>query len=356
MGNIVAVDVGYGHTKWVAIQDNGEVKRGMFPSVAPITTRERTVEANGMSGLRTVTVKVGTNNYVVGRDAYHETDAYFSRTLLENYSQTDGYHALMLGALSLSGIRNIDQLVIGLPLSTLATYHSLLQEKYLGEHSIGASYAKRKVEVTVRNVNVTSQPAGAMLHAVSINPALRKSKNLVIDMGYFTMDFLMCEGLRPYYKRSGAVQGGMSAFYDHLSALVADKIKTEGLPSNGDVDHFRFEEALGRVDLAGGNDPIYTLPIGKRTLDISDCVTLARPKLNEYLERMITTLGAKSLDLFSKVVLAGGGATLMSPAIEEKLGDVLEIVTLGNSQFSIANGYAQLGVAAAKRSPVVVAE
>ena len=59
MVNILGIDVGYDRTKWVAMLDSGEVKRGMFPSVASITTRQRTVESNGMSGLRTVTVKVG---------------------------------------------------------------------------------------------------------------------------------------------------------------------------------------------------------------------------------------------------------------------------------------------------------
>ena len=352
MANILGIDVGYGHTKWVAMLDGGEVKRGMFPSVAPITTRERTVESNGMSGLRTVTVKVGNHNYVVGRDAYHETDAYYARSLLADYSKSDGYHALMLGALSISGLREIDQLIIGLPLTTLSAYHAELSEKYLGEHLIGASYAKRKVEVNVRNVNVTSQPAGAMLHAVSMNPELRKSKNLVIDIGYFTMDFLMCEGLRPFYKRSGAINGGMSAFYDHLSALVSDKIKSEGLPSHGAVDHFRLEEALAATE--PGDAKPFAVQIGKRTLDISDCVSLARPKLNEYLGRMISTLGVESLGSISKVVIAGGGARMLLPAVQEQLGDSLEVVNLSNSQFAIANGYANLGAANAKRAAQAV--
>ena len=86
MAEIVAIDVGYGHTKMVSIHSGGEVKRQMFPSVAPITTRERTAEATGMSGLRTVTVSVGTKNYVIGRDAYLETHANYSRSRLSEYS------------------------------------------------------------------------------------------------------------------------------------------------------------------------------------------------------------------------------------------------------------------------------
>ena len=353
MANVLGIDVGYGHTKWVATSsDGGDTKKGIFPSVAPVTLKERTAEAAGMSGLRTVTVRVGDQNYVVGRDAYHETEAYFARSLLPDYSKTDGYHALMLGALSLSGLREIDQLVIGLPLTTLATHHAALSEKYLGEHAIGASYARRKVDVLVRHVNVTSQPAGAMLHAVAVKPELRKSKNLVIDIGYFTMDFLMCEGLRPFYKRSGAIHGGMSAFYDRLSSVVADKFKTDGIPNHGSIDHFRLEEALAQSQ-SDGMGSRFSIQAGKREVDITDCVAIARPKLTEHLDRMVSTLGSESLGVISTIVLAGGGAKVMLPSVQAMLGDSFEITTLPNSQFAIASGYAQLGQASVRRAPAL---
>ncbi len=346
MSIIVAQDIGYGHTKWVT-NIQGEIKRGMFPSVAPITTRERSPEVNGMSDLRTVTGCVGDNNYVVGRDAYLEADSNYARPRLGDYSTSDRYQALMLGSLALYGERDIDHLVIGLPLTTLATYHATIQKRYLGEHLIGASYAKRKTTVNVRNVIVSSQPAGAMIQAVSLNPQLRKSTNMVIDTGYFTMDFLMCEGLRPFYARSGAIQGGMSAYYDHLALLVGNKLAEAGMPTHRVVDHFRLEEALCEAEEV---NPVYSLRIGSKAVDITDCVIKARSKLNEYLDRMVTILGDSSLGRISTMVLAGGGAHLMLPAVRERLGDMHDYVTLSNSQFAIANGYAQLGVAAAKRA------
>lgn len=343
---IVGLDIGYGHTKWVT-NNNGDVKRGIFPSIAPITSRERTVEGAGMSNLRTVTVRVGENNFIVGRDAYMEVDANCERPRLTDYSATESYHALMLGALSLCGEREIDHLVLGLPLTTLNTYHAAVQQRYMGEHSIGASYAKRKVEVNVKNVIVSSQPAGAMLQAVSMNSELRKTTNLVIDMGYFTMDFLMCEGLRPFYARSAAVQGGMSAYYDHLASLVSDKLADEGMKTYSAVDHFRLEEALSNAD---ERNPTYDLKIGNKVVDISECVLRARTKLSEYVTRMMTTLGEGSLGRIQTVVLAGGGANMILPVVRERLGDMHEYVTLTNSQFSIANGYAHLGVAVARRA------
>lgn len=355
MNEIVAIDLGYGHTKIVSQGRDGEPKRMMFPSVAPITTRERTAESNGMSSLRTVTVSVGANNYVIGKDAYLEADSNYSRSRLEEYSQTDGYHALMLGALALSGLREIDQLVIGLPLTTLDTYHSAMSSKYLGEHSIGATYARRKVELVVRNVVVTSQPAGAMISAVAAQPGLKKTTNLVIDMGYFTMDFLMCEGLRPYYKRSGAIQGGMSGYYDHLKGLVAEKISSEGLPAQSTVDDFRLEEALSQGVQGESERMVYSLRIGRLEVDITDCVERASTRLSEYLDRMMTTLGGgSSMGIISSVVLAGGGARMILPAVTERFGKTHDIVMQDASQYAIANGFLHFGIASAKRAAAQV--
>lgn len=355
MPEIVAIDLGYGHTKVVSQDRDGEIKRMMFPSVAPITTRERTAEANGMGTLRTVTVCVGPNNYVIGKDAYLEADSNYSRSRLDEYSQTDGYHALMLGALALTGLREIDQLVIGLPLTTLDTYHSVMSTKYLGEHSIGATYARRKVELAVRNVLVTSQPAGAMINAVASQPGLKKATNLVIDMGYFTMDFLMCEGLRPFYKRSGAVQGGMSGYYDHLNSMVVEKITSEGLPAQSTVDHFRLEEALSNGIQGENGRTIYSLRIGRLEIDITECVERASTRLSEYLDRMMTTLGGgSSMGLISSVVLAGGGARMLLPAVRDRFGKTHDIVMQDSSQYAIANGFLHFGIASAKRAAAQV--
>lgn len=350
MEQIVGIDIGYGHTKWVAIGDDGEIRKGMFPSVAPISTRERSAEANGISSLRNVYVGIEGKNYAVGKDAHMETDTNYSRNRLEEYSQSEGYRALMLGSLHFTGMRDIAQLVIGLPLSTLAAYHQQLNTQYLGEHSIGSINAKRRTEVFVHNVNVTSQPAAAMFNAVATYPALRKSTNLVIDLGYFTMDFLMCEGLRPYYPRSGAIQGGMSGYYDYLGSLVADKLAKHSLPAHDGVNHFRLEKVLTNPSPGGTGGLSFTLEVGNKSLDITDCVESASTKLEEYLDRMLTILGKGSLGSIKSVVFAGGGATLLRPLVARKFGSVHDYVELSDAQFAIATGYAQMGAAAAKRA------
>ncbi len=286
---------GYGHVKWVAISGNGDVKKGMFPSVAALAASGRSGEGNGMSTLRTVIVNVGEYNYVVGRDAYLETDANFSRTRLGDYSQTDGYKALMLGAMAISGMREVNQLVIGLPMSTISNYHAILQETYKGEHFIGAANAKRKNVVTVDHVTVTSQPAGALVHAAKIHETLRKKTSLLIDVGYFTVDFLMCQGMRPYYARSGAVEGGMSSYYDLLGEAVAGQLEESGFGKKSRIHHFLLEKALTEGTVAENGTSKYTLMIGNQHFDISESVMKTKVKLHSYLDQVITGIQPMSV-------------------------------------------------------------
>lgn len=349
MSNVLAIDVGYGHVKWVSVTSEGETKRGIFPSVAVITTRDRAGESMGMSNLRTVTVNVGEHNYVVGRDAHLEADAHFSRTRLNDYSQTEGYKALMLGAMVISGMREIDQLVIGLPMTTMASYHEVLKEQYRGEHFIGAANAKRKNVVSINNVTVTSQPAGAILHAATVNETLRKKTSLVIDVGYFTVDYLMCQGLRPYYARSGAVEGGMSSYYDHLGAAVVEQLSNAGFGKKSAIDHFLLEKALTEGEVSDDGQVKYTLMLGNRAVDISESVIKSKIKLNGYIDRIVTGMGSNSLDMVNSIILAGGGGTFLKKELEERVGKSHELVALSQGQFAIAQGYAALGVSAAKR-------
>jgi plasmid segregation protein ParM len=353
MGNVLGIDVGYGHVKWVSVNTDGETKKGMFPSVAAITTRDRTSESAGMSNLRTVTVNVGEHNYVVGRDAHLEADAHFSRTRLNDYSQTEGYKALMFGAMVISGMREIDQLVIGLPMTTMASYHEVLKEQYRGEHFIGAANAKRKNAISVNNVTVTSQPAGAILHAATVNESLRKKTSLVIDVGYFTVDYLMCQGLRPYYARSGAVEGGMSSYYDHLGAAVVEQLSKSGFGKKSGIDHFLLERSLTEGVVGDGGQMKYTLMLGNREVDISESVERSKVKLNGYIDRIVTGMGSNSLDMVNSIILAGGGGTFLKRELEDRVGESHELVALSQGQFAIAQGYAALGASAAKRVSVV---
>ena len=355
MNNILAIDVGYGHVKWVSINSSGETKKGMFPSVAAISTRDRSGESTGMSNLRTVIVNVGEHNYVVGRDAYLETDAHFSRTRLNDYSQTDGYKALMLGAMVISGMREIDQLVIGLPLTTMASYHETLKEQYRGEHLIGAGNAKRKNAVSVQNVTVTSQPAGAILHAASMDESLRKKTSLVIDVGYFTVDYLMCQGLRPYYARSGAVEGGMSSYYDHLGGNVVEQLAKAGFGKKSAIDHFRLENALIEGVPDKDANMKYTLMVGNQSVDISESVMKSKIKLNGYIDRIVTGMGSNSLESVNSIILAGGGGVFLREELMERLGKSHDYIGLSQGQFAIAHGYAALGVASANKRMSAVA-
>ena len=52
MSNVLAIDVGCGRVKWVSTNAEYEIKKGMRPSAAAITARDRTLDVVGMSNLR----------------------------------------------------------------------------------------------------------------------------------------------------------------------------------------------------------------------------------------------------------------------------------------------------------------
>lgn len=352
MSNVLAIDVGYGHVKWVSTKSDGSTQRGMFPSVAAITSRDRSAESNGMFNLRTVTVNVGEHNYVVGRDAYLETDAHFSRSRLTDYCKTDGYKALMLGAMAISGMREIAQLVIGLPLTTMAQFHEDLKEQYRGEHLIGANTAKRKSNVFVENVTVTSQPAGAILHAATIDGSLRKKNSLVVDVGYFTVDYLMCQGMKPYYARSGAVEGGMGSYFDQLGGTVVEQLSKAGYGRKSGIDHFLLEKSLTEAVKDQNGNLKYELMVGNKTVDITESVEKSKVKLKGYIDRIVTGMGSSSLNVVNSIVLAGGGGSFIKEQLRKRIGNNYDYVDLSQGQFAIAQGYAALGITASKRMSV----
>lgn len=195
-----------------------------------------------------------------------------------------------------------------------------------------------------------------MLEAVFQNPGLRKSTNLVIDMGYYTMDFLICNGLKPFYPRSGAVEGGMSGYYDHLAELVQREMTGTGMAALHKIDHFRLENAISAPQFLADGKPSYQLQVGRKMMDITQCVEVAQSRLLEYLDRMITTLGSSTFGAISAVILAGGGAALLRPVIESLIGDDHEYLVLKDAQHAIANGYAQLALNLSRRAVTACAE
>jgi len=338
---IAAVDLGYGHTKY-SLRAGGATVEDSFPSFAPIVNGSVGLAANGgLAKLRVVQVEINGKRYQVGVDSVMASDGRLERHRDAAYCSTDAYHALMLAALSYMRQPHIDVLVVGLPLNTLNAYREYLEKKFTGKHDVPASHTlgveAGPTTVNVRRVMVLPQPAGALLSVVGDNPELKSTTNLVIDIGYYTTDFLCTNGLRPLPARSGAIEGGMSGFYDELQTLASEDYKKNipDVPAGYQfrMPHHEYEEAVqgSRIlDTSAGN--------------LSRAINVACLKIDQYLDAIAAKIG--NTDDIRNVVLAGGGAELLAPRFKARFPLMRNLLVPKRPQFAIVQGFLAAGVAA----------
>jgi hypothetical protein len=85
----VAVDVGFGQTKW-AVKLDGVIITGGFPSLAPISSGVTVSTNESMGGKRnTVKVVVGNTSFEIGPDSHlAKSEASTGRSLSEEFPTT----------------------------------------------------------------------------------------------------------------------------------------------------------------------------------------------------------------------------------------------------------------------------
>lgn len=340
---VAAIDVGYGYTKF-ATSVEGAVNEDSFPSFAPMATGASALGgAAALSRLRVMPVEVKGKTYLVGHDSILATDGRMERLRDAAYCMSDGYHALTLAALAYMRKPVIDVLVLGLPLTTLATYRGHLEKTYSGRHelpethTLGIDSGTRTVEVG--RVLVVPQPAGALMQAVKESQELRTTTNLVVDLGYFTMDFLCTNGMSPLPARSGAVEGGMSGFLDELHAGATkdyEKMCPGLLPGEFRMPHHRYEQALQ-------TDRVLRTSAGN--VDLTTAIKSASAKFDQYLDMVAARVG--NTDDILNVVLAGGGAELLAPRFKVRFPRMRKLHTPKRPQFAIVQGYIAAGASLA---------
>ncbi|MGH8437268.1 MAG: PRTRC system protein D [Pseudomonas sp.] len=336
---IAAIDLGYGYTKY-AVRTAGATVEDSFPSFAPTASGSQALGSHGaLSKLRVVQVAVNGKKYLVGTDSVMASDGRLERHRDPAYCTTDAYHALTLAALSYMRQPVIDVLVLGLPLSTLGTYREYLEKKYTGRHEIPASdtlgIEAGPTTVDIRRVMVVPQPAGALLSLAGEHEDIKSAANLVVDLGYYTMDFLCTNGLRPLPARSGAVEGGMAAFYDELHAAASlDYAKANpDLPGEFRMPHHSYELALQRNRI---------LRTSAGPLDLNNAIAAASLKIDQYLDAVAAKVG--NTDDIINVVIAGGGADLLAPRFKVRFPRMRSLLVPKRPQFAIVQGFLTAGL------------
>ncbi|SCU77504.1 Plasmid segregation protein ParM [Cupriavidus necator] len=293
----IAVDVGYGNTK-SAFGLGSEISTHMFPSLAPPAATSSLTPQSGtpFRARNVVNVVVEGARYEVGPEvsisaAYGNT----GRTLSEDYVTTPNYAALLGGALFYSKASEIDRLVLGLPVHNTQKYANYLKDRFSGELDFGWG------PIRVHNVLPLPQPLGTLITFIQQTSKHYDPDNayLVIDVGYFTTDWVVARGYTMDDTRSGGVPSGVSRIYQQVASLIS---QAEGEP----VD------SIERIDKAIRD--MKPLLFFRKDLDMRPYLEEAISVSHQSVKEVQTRVG-RTEDIRA-IILTGGGASLYAPTIQ----------------------------------------
>jgi plasmid segregation protein ParM len=299
-----AIDIGYGSTKFTVSDGMGgqDIECRMFPSVAPVASKDSIDKY--LDKKDSVIVDVDGEFYEVGTDAMLAMPSNAARNLDLDFVRRASYMALAKGAMHYMGVPRIDHLVIGLPVSSMKALADAVKAKFVGKHQLPGK------TITVENVECVPQPVGGLLDYASRHQLMKQvesSTQLLIDPGYFTLDWLVVHGRKMAAVRSGAANNaGMAAIVRAIAEKLTTRIRErDGLAA--DVT----ESVLQRIDeaLRTGRE----FRFNGKAEPLEGYLGAARHVIDDGLAKLRARVGALS-DVDS-IVLVGGSAHVYERAV-----------------------------------------
>lgn len=302
-----AIDVGYGNTKFVTshVGTNTEIVCQMFPSLAPKAS-VTDLAGEFLKKRNTVRVKVSGYPFEVGPDVVKAQNGHESgRVLKEDYCLSDTYRALVYGALVYMGVSQLDVLALGLPVSTWKDYRHKLAAEMQGDHQINDEKT-----IPLRKCVVVPQPLGGFYDFATRNGLFAQMKsetNLIIDPGYYTLDWLLADGITPIDARSNAVNnGGMAEILRDVAEAVAADVGCS-VTEIGSVE--RIDASLRE------RKPIRVF--GKEVnRPITEYIEIAKKRALDPLNKLVTNVGAAG-DI-DNIIVVGGGSHIYADLIRKE--------------------------------------
>ncbi len=336
IGKIVrALDVGYGNVKFVRRHDSLESKVicDMFPSRSPAAS-DSSIGEGTLKRRETIVVDVNGTLYEVGHDVAQAQGANdISSTLDNNFVRSDGYMARVLGALHYMFIDieqdYIDLLVVGLPVNNIKEHKEFLIEKLKGKHVLPHN---RVIEI--KDVKVFEQPLGAFFNFMyspdepeNFSYAVVKSqRNLIIDPGMYTFDWLLINNMKASDNRSGGTSRAMSDVIKAMAKVIAKEQKTT------EEQVFKIIDDAIR---ANRNPRIFS-----NEINLDDYISYTKTVVNQSVDALANSVG-DGADV-DNIMLVGGGARFFYDSIKAKYPRH-KIITTDNSVFANVIGFQMAG-------------
>ncbi|MFC4524713.1 PRTRC system protein D [Cupriavidus pinatubonensis] len=292
----VAIDVGYGNTK-SAFPLGSDLATNMFPSLAPIAaTSSLTAHAGGFFRTRNVVnVEIEGARYEVGPDvSLSAGPVHNGRALSEDYVTTPNYAALLAGSLHYANAKEVDRLVLGLPVHNTQKYATYLKDRFTGTHDFGAG------DVQIHSVLPLPQPLGTLITYIQQSGKKYDPDNayLVIDVGYFTTDWVVARGYTMDDTRSGGTPGGAAHIYQQVASLIT-------------ANREQPTDSIERIDKAIRDAK--PMVFYGHDLDVSPYLAEAMALTHQPVKEIQSRVG-RTEDIRA-IILTGGGAQLYAATI-----------------------------------------
>lgn len=310
---IRSIDLGYGFVKFVTARTHDTMVCAKFRALAPLASGRHLSSTERARD--TVLVDVDGLCYEVGREAHLVQRAHAVPIAHGDYIQTPQYLALLRGALSYIGLPHIDTLVVGLPVEAMPRAQELIA-RIRGVHRMPGG-----AHVDVTRTIVLAQPVGGYY---SCGQGSASTVTLVVDPGYYTVDWVVMRGRRALVERSGSHPGGM---YDVLTTVADGISQTLGRP-------YRNLDAIDDALVHGTG-----LRIAGETVDLSPHMGRAQSRVREGVAALSASVG-DGLDI-DRIVLVGGGAQFYQAALQERFGAQIEIPS--EPEYANVRGFQRLG-------------
>jgi len=317
---IVGLDIGYSNLK-VAYGEAGSkpilVSRpaGAAPSEH---IAQRIMSTGADDPLR---VLVDGKEFVAG--CSHDRLENWARELHQNYTSTESYRALFNAGLLLTGMTEIDRVVTGLPTSQ---YFDEGLRKHLIQTMKGEHQVTPKKKIIVKDVKIVPQPLGGFvdyLHTLNDPAQVEDASVLVIDPGFFSVDWVLL--VNGEFKRasSGSSLDAVSVILDEASALI-------GKDHGSEPGRSKMENAV-----RSGRNTVSVL--GTR-VDITPYLTVASTTVGHIVGAQLQAALRKEESAVDAIVMVGGGAPLFEASIKTAFSKT-PIAIAKDSVFANARGF-----------------
>lgn len=258
-----------------------------------------------------------------------------SRVLHKDYTCTKQYKALFFAGLVRAGYSSIDCLATGLPVTQ---YNDKSLREALRTRLEGVHRPAQDVEIEVKKVYVYPQPVGTWAEALAEESGenaerFTRARILVLDPGYYSVDYTVISGGELRQKSSGTSTLAMATLIERVSYEIR-RVRS-GSPS---VDEIEMALRLGRpLEYRGTEIDLKTLVQGVAADMVPDILDDVRSAIRQEGDPDI-------------VVLTGGGAATYESAAR-RVFEIDGTRVIIPKDPSTANAQGFLRLAQAKATP-----